>query len=110
MWAVQGICLALDVSTGPASLLQFLGSTMIFWFLWMPAQLALIDGHTTAAKVPWDTLRYAGRNFPALAALYLIAGFVVLVSLLPILLGFPLALAFLAVVAAVAYLRDGRAR
>jgi hypothetical protein len=110
MWAVQGICFALDVSAGPASLLQSLGGTMIFWFLWMPAQLALIDGHATAAKVPLDTLRYAGRNFPALAALYLIVGFVILVSLLPVLLGLPLALAFLAVVAAVAYLRDGRAR
>ena len=52
---------------GPASLLQFLGGTTIYWFLWMPAQLALIDGHTTAAKVPLDTLRYAGRNFSALA-------------------------------------------
>jgi hypothetical protein len=110
MWALQGICLALDVSTGPASLLQFLGSTAIYWFLWMPAQLALIDGHTTAAKIPLDTLRYVGRNFSALLALYLIAGLVLLVSLLPLLLGFPLALPFLAVVAAVAYLRDGRAR
>ena len=110
MWAVHGICLALDVGSGPASLLEFLGSTLISWFLWMPAQLALVDGQTAAAKIPMASLRYAGRNFAALSALYLIAGAVILVSLLPVLLGFPLALPFVAVLATVAYLRDGRAR
>ncbi|HTM56300.1 MAG TPA: hypothetical protein VL175_19880 [Pirellulales bacterium] len=109
MWAVQGICFALDISSGPASLLQFLGSTLISWFLWLPAQLAIVDGQI-AAKVPLHSLRYAGRNFTALSALYLIAGAVIMVSLLPVLLGFPLALPFVAVLATVAYLRDGRAR
>lgn len=110
MWAVQGICFALNVSSGPASLIAFLGSTLISWFLWLPAQLALIDGQTTAANVPMASLRYACRNFKALSALYLIAGAVIVVSLLPVLLGFPLALPFVAVMATVAYLLDGRAR